>query len=73
VVAGGLLATALAAVVPGLGGPRMHQLFQSAFVCFVAPIGAAVITVLYYDLRIRREGFDLELSSKALGTDAAAR
>lgn len=71
VVAGGLLATVLGSVVPGLGGPRTHQLLQSAFVCFVAPIGAAVITVLYYDLRIRREGFDLELSSKALGTDAA--
>jgi len=71
VVAGTMLATGIGAVVPGLGGPRMHQLLQSAFMCFVAPIGAAVITVLYYDLRIRREGFDLEMGSRSLGAEAA--
>lgn len=31
------------------------------------PFLAAVITVLYYDLRIRREGYDLELMAEQLG------
>lgn len=36
------------------------------------PFIGALLTVLYYDLRIRREGYDLELMSRALeqGTDA---
>ena len=36
------------------------------------PFVAALLTVLYYDLRIRREGYDLELMSRALGQDGGA-
>ena len=35
------------------------------------PFVAALLTVLYFDLRIRREGYDLELMSRALESDAA--
>jgi len=34
------------------------------------PFAAAVTTVLYYDLRIRREGYDLELLAEELGIPA---
>ena len=34
------------------------------------PFVGALLTVLYYDLRIRREGYDLELMSRALERDA---
>lgn len=31
------------------------------------PVGTIAITLLYYDLRIRKEGFDLEMLSRAIG------
>ena len=37
----------------------------------VAPLTTAVTTVLYYDLRIRREGYDLEVMAAGLGGPAA--
>jgi hypothetical protein len=39
---------------------------------FLYPLVNVVITLLYYDLRIRKEGFDLELMAKELGFGAAA-
>jgi hypothetical protein len=30
-----------------------------------------VLTVLYFDLRVRKEGFDLELLSRRMGVDPA--
>lgn len=36
------------------------------------PFQAAVITVLYYDLRVRHEGYDLELLAEQLGLPPAA-
>ena len=35
------------------------------------PVAAAILTLLYYDLRIRREGYDIELMAEGLG-DAPA-
>jgi hypothetical protein len=35
------------------------------------PLWAAVTTVLYYDLRVRNEGFDLQLLAQGMGADAA--
>jgi hypothetical protein len=35
------------------------------------PLSAAVLTVLYFDLRVRKEGFDLELLSRRMGVDPA--
>ena len=33
------------------------------------PLSAAVLTVLYFDLRVRKEGFDLELLARRLGVE----
>lgn len=35
----------------------------------LAPIQYAVLTLLYYDLRVRKEGFDLELLARQLGQE----
>ena len=34
----------------------------------LAPVLAAVITLMYYDLRVRREAFDLQLLQQQLET-----
>jgi hypothetical protein len=36
------------------------------------PVFAAVLTVLYFDQRVRKEGFDLQLLAEGLGGDAPA-
>lgn len=36
------------------------------------PLMASVLTVLYYDLRVRKEGFDLQLLARGVGQDASA-
>ena len=33
----------------------------------VSPLQTIAITLLYYDFRIRKEGFDLEMLSQAIG------
>jgi Membrane domain of glycerophosphoryl diester phosphodiesterase len=35
------------------------------------PLWAAVMTVIYYDLRVRNEGFDLQLLAQGVGADAS--
>ena len=35
----------------------------------ITPLSAAVLTVLYFDLRVRKEGFDLELMARRMGVD----
>ena len=35
------------------------------------PLWAAVVTVLYYDLRVRNEGFDLQLLAQGVGSDTS--
>ena len=39
---------------------------------FVYPLIPAVTTVLYYDMRIRKEGYDIQLMSQSLDSGAAA-
>lgn len=39
---------------------------------FSAPLQAALLTVVYFDLRVRKEGYDLELLAHELGTSAPA-
>lgn len=45
---------------------------QTASSALTTPLSAAVLTVLYFDLRVRKEGFDLELLAHKLGIDAPA-
>jgi hypothetical protein len=37
-----------------------------------APYGSIVLTLLYYDQRMRREGFDVERMMRAAGLDESA-
>jgi hypothetical protein len=43
---------------------------QSVAALLTTPLAAAVIVVVYVDLRVRREGFDLELLARRLGIDS---
>ena len=40
---------------------------NQAFVA--APISAAAYVLLYYDLRIRKEGFDLQMLAQSVGSN----
>jgi hypothetical protein len=42
---------------------------QTVSSALVTPLSAAVLAVLYFDLRVRKEGFDLELLARRLGVD----
>ncbi|MFN2450877.1 MAG: hypothetical protein ABR541_00830, partial [Candidatus Dormibacteria bacterium] len=61
---------ALVGVAGGLVGPDNQQLFSDVVAAvvaiFVAPITYITLTLLYYDLRIRREAFDVEMLASAL-------
>lgn len=49
----------------------LNQLGQLVGQTLAMPIGASASILLYYDLRIRKEGFDLEMLAKSLGWEAA--
>jgi len=42
---------------------------QTLSSALTTPLSAAVLTVLYFDLRVRKEGFDLELLARRLGVE----
>lgn len=55
--------------------PRLESVFSvvnGTISIFVYPIYTVFITLLYYDLRIRRDGFDLEVMTKELAGAATA-
>jgi hypothetical protein len=49
----------------------LQQLLQVIPAILVMPIGAAASVLLYYDLRIRKEGFDLEMLAERLASAEA--
>jgi hypothetical protein len=51
--------------------PPMVGVLGSILIIPIYPLLAIVSTLLYYDLRIRKEGFDLELMSRDLGAATA--
>jgi hypothetical protein len=51
--------------------PMMVGILGSILIIPIYPLLSVVSTLLYYDLRIRKEGFDLEVMSRDLGTAAA--
>jgi hypothetical protein len=63
-----LAAPITAAVAAGSVGTQqmVSQVVQAVSAVFVAPITLVTLTLLYYDLRIRREGFDIEMLAAAL-------
>ncbi len=48
--------------------PFLSFFLQNAAAALVVPIQMAPIILLYYDLRIRKEGFDLQMLASDLGT-----
>jgi hypothetical protein len=47
--------------------PVLGQLLQHMPQIVVAPLSSAAITLAYFDLRVRKEGFDLERLAESLG------
>jgi hypothetical protein len=66
----GLLGTGFAVGVVdevlGVGGEFVN-LISGMVVCLLYPFVGVVTTLLYYDLRIRQEGFDLQLIAERMG------
>jgi hypothetical protein len=52
--------------------PVLADIFAAVIVAFVYPFLGVVTTLLYYDLRVRKEGFDLEMMAKELGVAGEA-
>jgi hypothetical protein len=50
----------------------LHHLVSVAAGILVAPIGAIAYILLYYDLRIRKEGFDLQMLADSMGSGQGA-
>jgi hypothetical protein len=48
----------------------LATLFDLIVLVLSYPLAAAVMTVLYYDLRVRNEGFDLQLLARRVGGEA---
>ena len=65
---GTLLITALAMMLPVIKDPNVDAVFSTAIGALAYPMIVVVSVVLYYDLRIRHEGFDVEQMSKSLAT-----
>lgn len=47
--------------------PMLQGLFTDVVVALISPLFYIMITLLYYDQRIRKEGFDLEVMARQLG------
>jgi hypothetical protein len=74
-VSGAITGVLLAIVLTG-GGSAAYAVVVASLAAAVAgiltrPFQAAVATVLYYDLRVRREGYDVQLLAEQLGFDQA--
>jgi hypothetical protein len=76
-----VLTFALLAVI-GAGAAASDSISDTAYavvitlatiivLAIVYPLLAAIITVLYYDLRVRNEGFDLQLLARGVGSDTS--
>ncbi len=76
-VLAGLIEAALGAIALSSGNPSVllavtiSVLIAIVSGVLVQPFSASVVTVLYYDLRIRKEGYDLELLADQLGLEPA--
>jgi hypothetical protein len=48
------------------GGAVLHSAMNNLLSIFLTPLGIVATILLYYDMRIRKEGFDLEMLSRAI-------
>jgi hypothetical protein len=51
----------------GVSNVRLSILLTNVALVAVNPLAAVVSTVLYYDLRIRKEAFDVAVAAERLG------
>jgi hypothetical protein len=68
---GGVIGIQLVETSPTLA-QFLASLFSLIGQVMALPISAAAYILLYYDLRIRKEGFDLEMLAQSLGEEAPA-
>jgi hypothetical protein len=55
----------------GLGnGAYISSILDGVVSILLSPVSAIAVTLLYYDFRIRKEGFDLEMLSQSIGGPA---
>jgi len=59
-----------AAVAASLLSRAIAEIIAGIVMVAIYPLVAVVSTLLYYDLRVRKEGFDLEVMSRELGGEA---
>jgi hypothetical protein len=66
-----LIVRGLAGFVPALQGQRLATLAEGALTLFILPVMPAVRTALYYDLRVRQQGLDVEQMVHSLDASPA--
>lgn len=59
--------TIVLAILPGGGEGKGAQLLSQVLQILIYPLVAIVATLLYYDLRIRKEAFDIQMMASELG------
>jgi hypothetical protein len=69
VVLQGLLVGVLLSTSNDIANAVATAVASTASAALVTPFTAAVAVVLYFDLRVRKEGFDLELLAQRIGID----
>jgi hypothetical protein len=52
------------------GGAVLNSAMNNLLSIFLTPLGIVATILLYYDMRIRKEGFDLEMLSRAITPNA---
>jgi hypothetical protein len=65
-----IITLTIQAVIALLGSAVLSQIAEAAVGIVLTPLIAVVTVVVYYDLRIRTEGFDVELMEQQLRTSA---
>jgi hypothetical protein len=76
-VIGGILgallgATLIAAVDNEAVAAVFYTIVNTLSSLITLPLMASVLTVIYFDLRVRNEGFDLQLLARGVGQDGSA-
>jgi uncharacterized membrane protein len=70
VLAGGVgLISAMLFSSQGGSGAILSSALNNLLSIFLTPLGIIAAILLYYDMRIRKEGFDLEMLSRAIATE----
>lgn len=77
IVISGILGAIFGATLIGSSGNEalaatLYTLVNTLSSLITLPLIAAVVTVIYYDMRVRKEGFDLQLLARGVGREGSA-